>query len=224
MGIGFLGEGVGDIVYIFALQTHGRGQNHVGALGAGRHPRIDLDEQFAFIQRAADLLLVGESDFGIAADRDQRPDLAFPGRQDFVGQHVARHFLAEQAEAANPGFGKALAKGRHFRRNLGLLGPAHQRIEHHRRSHPLAFLVEACAEDVERGHQIFGERAIAGHFRTGSGHHTSLVGSGEHAGGGNELVLVDTGPFRCDIGRHRLDRCFQLFHAIDMGGDEILVV
>ncbi len=212
---------VGDVLTLKALL--GR-EHHIGALGAGAHPRIDLHEQFEIVERAAHLELVGKAHFRVATDRDQRPDLAFARGQDFVSQDVAGHFVHQLAKPAKARLGHA-RRAEQLDRRADLRAPGRLRRGEDARDRAfLAFLLEAGADGVEAGDEIFGQRAIAGHFRAGPGYGAALRATGEHPCSCNQLVLFHPGPRRRDIGGKGGHRLFQLVEPIDVRSDEIAVV
>ena len=223
-GVGFFVPPFGEVGDVLALEALRGREHHCGALGAGAHPRVDLHEQLEIIQRADHLGLIGEAHHRIAANRDQRAHLAFAGRQDLVRQHVAGHFPAEMAEAPEARFRHPFrAEHRHRRGDLraarGLVG-----AEHARDRGLLALLLEAGADGVEAGDEIFGERPVACHFGASAGGGAALGAARKHPCGGDQLILVEACAFRGDLGREGLHRLGQLVEAVDVSRDEIAII
>ena len=210
---------VGDVV---ALEAHAGGEHIIGAPGGLRHQHVDLDEKIEAVERGGDLVLIGEGDDRVAADRDQRADLPRTGRQDLVGEHVAGHFHAELGQPAKARGGEALAIRRHRRRDLRPAGAGGG--EDARDRGEFAFVTEAPAKDVKALDEIFGQGAATRHLRPGAGAGDAPRAEREHAGGSDNLAGIDPGAIGRDLGCETVDGGGQCSEAIDMRAGEVAVV
>ena len=88
---------VGDVI---TFKAHGRRQHIIGMARGFGFADIDADQQVERLHRSDHLVLIGKGYHRVTANHDKRLDLAIAGGKDFIGEDVARHFLAQLRQPA----------------------------------------------------------------------------------------------------------------------------
>ena len=81
---------------MLALQRPCRGQDIMRAAAGGVAVHVDRDHQVEAFERRIEPPAIGRRQHRIARDNEQRPDLAFTRRLDFLGQCGSRKFAHHQ--------------------------------------------------------------------------------------------------------------------------------
>ena len=186
------------------------------------HLRVEHNEQVQFFQSGARLDLIGPGGQWIAAQAEERTDLAVALEQDLVSKRTCWQTAGSVGEPANPQCGrKAPGNGHGFQR-LGAsrsLGYEHAGVRD-----PVTLLGTKAAERDQASQKILGQSSPRRHIGPGTGAGATGFGVGEDPRGLAQLIGRNVSAFLHELRCKWFDVLAQFFEILAVLGNEVLVL